>query len=334
MKAGDPSLVIVGFHNDPLALKKSLADRNYLVSDYDRDTFARTLPKVISDERIDLVIPTNELDVKIISEWRESLPCRVFLPDKAVVDLCQDKYRLTVLLQHVGVPVPATYEIPKPGDVETLFRRLGPSRPLWCRLRRGCGSSGALPVNKPEQARSWIRYWQEMRGIPAGLFTLSEYLPGRDFCAQILCKAGKPLRAKMHQRVSYLSTGGASTASSMAAVAEMVCDKRVFDTSLAAIRAVDPKASGIFFVDLKENGKDVPCVTEINVGRFATVPLTHDLAGDNMAVAYVRLALGASVEALEPQQPAERCFVQRDLDTMPSVLRAHQIFDGIEDVRA
>ena len=70
-------------------------------------------------------------------------------------------------------------------QIETLFRRLAPRSVLWCRLRQGSGSFAAIPVKHPDQARNWIKYWQEMREIPKGLFTLSAYLPGRDSA----CKA-------------------------------------------------------------------------------------------------------------------------------------------------
>ena len=42
-----------------------------------------------------------------------------------------------------------------------------------------------------EQAWSWISYWNEMRGIPIEEFTLSEYLPGRDFNVQGLWRDGE-----------------------------------------------------------------------------------------------------------------------------------------------
>jgi glutathione synthase/RimK-type ligase-like ATP-grasp enzyme len=335
LKAGDPSLFIVGVHDDLFAIKKSLADRNYLFSEFSLDSFRRALGKVIETERIDLILPTSYPDVKMISDLRDDLECRVFLPPKAVIDLCRDKYELTRFLRRRGVPVAETYLVSRHSDIETLFRRFGDSRTLWCRIRNSAGSYGALAVTSPEQARNWIKQWEEMRSVPPGSFTLSEYLPGRDFSVQYLCRDGKVVRVKMHERLSYLVAGGGpSPVSSMAALAKIIFEPRVFKVSSKALRALDPKASGVFFVDLKENAAGVPCVTEINTGRFASVPLTHDLADDNnMSVACVRLALGRRIKPRKPRKPAEECYVQRDLDTLPSVLWAHELLEGIHDAR-
>jgi carbamoyl-phosphate synthase large subunit len=332
LKAGDPSLFMVGCHHDRFEIKKSSADRNYLVSPFARAEFRRALRNIIKAERIDLVIPTHYVDVRTISNLRDSIPCRVFLPRKTVIARCQDKYRLTTFLGRRGVPVPLTHPVTRLKDIEQLFRRFRSARELWCRIRVGTGSAGAILVRSPEQTRSWIKYWEEVCAMPAGAFTLSEYLPGRDFCVQSLWKGGKLMMARSHERLSYLVVGGGpSNVSSMAALARIIYEPRVFEVGTNAIRALDAKASGVFFVDIKENAAGKPCVTEINAGRFASVSLAHDVAGpDNMALAYVRVALGERATTRRARI-AEDCYVLRGLDALPTVLRADELSDGIVD---
>jgi hypothetical protein len=124
-----------------------------------------------------------------------------------VIDLCQDKYRLSAFLETRGIRVPATCPVSSVDNLEALFDKLPPHAPLWCRLRTGQGGMGAVFVKSPEQARSWIRYWEEMRGIPPTMFTLSEYLPGRDFACQALFKAGRLVLIKSYERLTYLGAG-------------------------------------------------------------------------------------------------------------------------------
>jgi glutathione synthase/RimK-type ligase-like ATP-grasp enzyme len=335
LKSGDPSCFIVGCHADRFVLKKSPADRNYLVPSSSHAALRRALCKIINAERIDLAIPNNEEDVTTVSDLRDRLPCRVFLPRRAVIERCQDKYKLTIFLRRRGIPVPMTYPVTDLKDIVKTYRRLAPCSELWCRIRRGTGSIGAILVKSPEQTRSWIRYWEKMRGVPAGSFILSEYLPGRDFCFQGLWQQGRLVMAKMHERLSYhVAGGGPSGMSSTAALAKMIYEPRVLNVSKKAILALDAKASGVFFVDLKENPDGEPCITEINAGRFANVPTIHDLAGeDNMAIAYVRAALGEPVRARKIRKPDEACYVLRDLDTLPAVFRAAELFEGIDDAR-
>jgi ATP-grasp domain len=334
LKIGEPSLFIVGCHDDRFVLKKSAADRNYLAPVSSRREFARALQHIVETERIDLLIPNNDDDVWTISELRAQIPCRVFLPPKEVIERCQDKYVLTRFLRRRGLPAPLTYAITSLDEIEKIFRRFGPRSQLWCRIRKGTGSFGAIPVKTPEQVRSWIKYWQEMRGVPEGFFTLSEYLPGRDFCVQCLWNEGTLVLTKMAERLSYIDGGSPSGVSSTPALAKTAFEPHIIDVCATAVRALDPKVSGVFFLDVKESSDQRPCITEINAGRFATITNIHDLAGKhNMAVIYVRLALGESVGLIEACDFASDHYLVRSLDTLPAILHASELFESIDDAR-
>ena len=331
LRAGDPSLVIVGCNADRFVLKKSPAEENRLIPSSADPAFAEALRRVVETEAIDLLIPNSDPDVRAVSDLPGDLPCCLFLPARRVIDLCQDKYDLTIYLRAHGVPAPRTHAVTDLERIEELFLQLGPRRRFWCRIRSGSGSMGAIPVKRPDQARSWISYWQEMRGVPATSFTISEYLPGRDFSLQCLWKAGGLVLAKMSERLSYF--GGANSASGVSstpALGKTVFEPRVVEVCTAAIRAVDPEASGVFCFDVKEDEDGVPCVTEINAGRFAMITNIYDLTGKhNMAATYVRLALGLPLEIGDVHDFAEDCYLVRDLDTLPAVFHAEELFEGM-----
>jgi glutathione synthase/RimK-type ligase-like ATP-grasp enzyme len=331
LRCGDPSLVIVGCNDSRFVLKKSAADRNYVLPPFAQG-YRNALRRIIKTEHINLVIPTSDTDVLRISALRDKLGCQVFLPGKAVIERCQDKYALSVFLRRRRIPAPLTYPIKNADNIEALFRRFEPRTRLWCRIRAGAGSYGAIPVTNPDQAQSWIAYWERMRAVPRGSFTLSEYLPGRDFCVQCLWKKGTLVLAKMAERITYLDTGSPSGVSSMPALAKTVFEPHVFDVCEKAIRALDPVASGVFFIDIKESDDGQPCITEINAGRFATMTNIHDLAGrHNMAVTYVRLALGKRVKLREVSDFAEGYYLVRSVDTLPAVIRNDDLYEGIRN---
>ena len=171
-----------------------------------------------------------------------------------------------------------------------------------------------------------------MRAVPPGSFTLSEYLPGRDFCVQCLWNKGTLVLAKMAERITYLDSGSPSGVSSMPALAVTAFDTAVMDVCKKAIRAIDAKASGIFFVDIKESDSGEPCITEINPGRFATMTNIHDLTGQhNMAVLYVRLGLGEKVRVPGARDYAEGYYLVRSVDTLPAIVHAEELFKGIRN---
>jgi carbamoyl-phosphate synthase large subunit len=335
LRTGEPGLTLVGAHHDRFLLKKSRADHNYLVPAASSPGFVSAVRRVVEAERIDLLVPTSDTDVAIVSRHRRRIPCRLFLPRPRVIRVCQDKYRLGALLGSRGIPVPRTYPITSAGTITRAFHRLGSPRLAWCRIRFGNGSLGALPVKRPGQARAWIDYWREMRGVPARAFTLSEYLPGRDFGCQSLWHEGRLLLVKTFERLSYITTGGnPSGVSSAAALAKSVVEPRVADVCAAAVRVLDRRASGLFSIDLKENAAGTPCVTEVNAGRPLAGTNLLDLTGKhNMATAYVRIALGEPWELHGEQDGADAWYLVRDLDTPPDLFQAEELFEGIVDAR-
>jgi hypothetical protein len=336
LRAGDPFLRIAGCHSDRFVLRRSEADQRYLVPLSSHAAFGDALRWTIEVEKIDLLIPTSDADVRALSRLRRRIPCRLFLPRHATIEVCQDKYELSILLRKGGIPAPLTYPVTDLGRIGGLFRRLPSRSRVWCRMRTGSGSMGAIPVTRPEQARSWIRHWQAMRHVPVESFTLSEYLPGRDFGCQSLWKDGTLIMIKTYERLSYLGMGGnPGQVSSVATLAKTVREPRVVDICVRAMRALDPRASGVFSVDLKENSDGVPCITDVNVGRFSSATAVYDLTGKhNMAITYVHLALGERVGLQDEYDVAEDYYVLRDVDMPPSVFHADDFFDGIEEARA
>ena len=335
LRAGDPSLVVVGCHDDRFVLKKSTADRNYLIPSLAHRGYSASLRQIVKAEKIDLLVPNTDADVWMASELRRRLGCRVFLPRHRVIALCQDKYALTAFLASRRVPVPLTYPVTRRGAVAAIFRRLGSRPRVWCRIRAGSGSRGAVPLTRPDQAIAWIKYWQDMRGVPASSFTLAEYLPGRDFACQSLWKDGRLVLIKTCERLSYFGGGSQpSGASSISALAKSVVEPRVVNVCTTAVRALGRKVSGAFSVDLKENSGGVPCITEINVGRFITMTNLFDLVGKyNMAATYVRLALDKPFDIDEPYDAVDDYYFVRDVDALPGIFHADELFEGIRDAR-
>jgi biotin carboxylase len=336
LRAGHASLTIVGCHDDQFVLKNSAADRNYLIPPFSHPRWIRALRGIVDAEKIDLVIPSSDADVAAISRARTRLSGRVFLPRSATVALCGDKYRLTERLRANGVPAPVTYPVTDLRRLEHIFRRLGNPSRAWCRIRAGAGSRGAIPVAGPEQARNWITYWRDMRGVPVTAFTLSEYLPGRDFGGQSLWKDGKLVLVKTYERLSYLgSASQPSEVSAVGALTKTVCEPTVADVCVRAVRTVDRRASGVFGVDLKEDTEGIPRVTEINAGRFTSATNILDLTGKhNMAAVYLQLAGREAVDLHEEYEGTENYYMLRDIDAVPRVFHADEFFDGVQDARS
>ena len=87
-------------------------------------------------------------------------------------------------------------------------------------------------VRDTEQAWNWISYWHTMRDVPVEDFTLSEFLPGRDYNVQGLWFEGRLVLIKMCERLSYLNadqhpSGMASTPALAKTVWDAGCHRDV-----------------------------------------------------------------------------------------------------------
>jgi hypothetical protein len=336
LRAGDPSLELVGSHWDRFVLRSAELDARYLTPHVDEPLYIEALARAVRDSEAGALIPNADPEVAVVSRHRDLLPCRVWLPGDAVVVLCQDKHDLAHHLCRHGVPAAKTIALTSLDDVEPAWDRLGGPTRAWCRIRQGTGSRGATSVRDVKQARSWIEYWQTMRGVPPALFTLSEYLPGRDYSCESLWKDGRLIVVKTTQRISYFGGGDRpSGVSSNAALAKTIRDDRLVEITCAAVLALSPTVSGVFSVDLKEDAAGHPCVTEINVGRVFSTTTLFDLVGKhNVALLYARLALGEDPDVWEEYDIEPDYYFVRELDRPPTILHADDVLDDVRDARS
>ena len=274
-----------------------VSDKNYLAK----------LNKLILEKQIDLVHPQPDPEVLFLSRNREKVKTLLYLPCKETVEICQEKMKLMTLLSKHGVAIPESYIVSSEKDLKTnLAKILKKNEKVWLRATTGAGSRASLPVKYFEHARSWINYWEKMKGVGYGKFMVSEFLPGKEFAFQSIWYNGKLVTSQARERVEYifgnLTPSGQSSSPS---VARTVHRADVNKTATSAILSVDPNATGVFCVDLKENKKGKPCVTEINAGRFFTTSNFFSCAGSNMPYYYIKMAFGEELPKLPKYNPIE-----------------------------
>ena len=331
LRAGVPDLFVAGAHDDRFVLAMAPADRRYLLPPPDHPGYGPALCRAVAEARVDLVIPTSDRSVLAVSRLAATLPCRTFLPAPDVVALCQDKLETARRLGARGVAAPETRPVSGVDGLEADFAAFAGRAPLWCRPRHGTCARGAAPVRSAEEARRWILLWRDMRGVPPETFTLSEYLPGRDFLCQSLWQDGALVLVNTFERLSYFGVDNIpSGITSLSSLAKTVVDDRLVDLVRRAVLAVAPGASGAFSVDCREDAGGAPRVTEINAGRLLMAMTAFDAVGKHgMALTYARLGWGEPVELREVYDGVADHYLVRDLDTAPGLFHADDLFEGI-----
>jgi carbamoyl-phosphate synthase large subunit len=291
---------IVGADISRYHLELADVEVRYLLPRADDPTYVDELNALVELENLEFVHPQPDPETLAISARRAEIRARTFLPDQATVELCQEKVLTARRLADHGVPVPLFYQPTSEAELEESTNRLVADRgKAWVRAVSGAGSRASLPVENGVQAVAWTRYWIDMRGLSLTDFMVSEFLPGKEFAFQSLWLDGELVTSQARERLEYvfghLTPSGQSSSPS---VARTVHRDDVNEAAAGAVRAINPAATGVFCVDLKEDVNGTPVVTEINGGRFFTTSNFFAEAGANMPYTYVRLGYGEQVEDL------------------------------------
>jgi carbamoyl-phosphate synthase large subunit len=334
LKAADSDLVVAGCHHDRFVLNLWSGDSKYLVPRFTAPTFPEVLKRIIESEQIDLVIPTSDAEVEAVSRVRDRISGSCFLPEAALIELCRDKHRTVARLRAAGIRAPETHAVTDLDEIESIFARFGDRIPLWCRPRSGTCARGGGAVHTPDQARRWIRMWDEMRGIRPTDFALSEYLPGREILCQSLWRDGSLVLSNTFERISYFGADNIpSGVTSLSSLAKTVVDPRAVKMCADAIRVLAPHASGAFSIDVKEDALGVPYITEINAGRlFMAMTAFDSVLKYSMSLTYVRLGLGETVGLQDEYDAVEGYYLVRDLDVLPGIFHADELLRGFSEL--
>ncbi len=323
LRLADEPYYVVGTDANPYHLASAQVDSPYELPRCSDPGYLDALRKIAAAERIELIHPQPDPEVAFLSAHRGEIPVPLFLPADGTIRQCHDKARCNDVLQAAGVPVPTSYRVADRDDLPEMVARLRKLHSsIWVRAVRGAGSRAALPVETARQASDWIHYWETAKGLQAADFMLAEYLPGREFAFQSLWYEGELITSMARERLEYIFGNlMPSGQSSSPSIARTVHRRDVNDIGMRAVRAVSERPHGVFCVDMKENGRGTPAVTEINAGRFFTTSNFFAEAGSNMPHYYVKLALGESLPELpKVDAVASDLYWVRGVDRLPTLI--------------
>lgn len=292
LRSAEEKFYIVGTDVKQYHLPLSGADKCYVIPSVDDSSYLEKLNKLIRLEKIDIVHPQPDPEVLFLSKNREFVKTLLFLPAKRTIEICQNKISLLRFLSRKNIPVGEFYLIENQKTLANLMKKLlQTNKKIWLRAIRGAGSKGSIPITEETHAKFWIDYWSRMKGLGYGEFMITEFLPGKEYAFQSIWQNGRLITSQARERVEYvfgnLTLSGQTSSPS---VARTVHREDINKICTDAIKCLDFRATGIFCVDLKENKNGVPCITEINAGRFFTTSNFFAQAGSNMPYYYIKMA--------------------------------------------
>ena len=233
-------------------------------------TFISTVSQIMADQKLDFLHPQPESEAYVIASHRTEIPGKIFLPNKEIYELGQDKGKTAEKMLKSNIAIPKTFILDDEATITTAFDEIN-SSPLWIRARVGAGGKYSLPCNTPEEAIMWAKIWISKGNAKWNDFMIQEYLPGRDLAWDSLWYKGKLVTSYARERLEYIFKNiSPSGITGTPTVARTVHDQKVNEISEKAVKALDPTPHGFYCIDLKENSNGLPCITEVNVGKFHT----------------------------------------------------------------
>lgn len=266
-----------------------------ILPSYENPEYIEKLNHVIEYFKIDLLHSQPDGEVKIISENRNKIKTKTFLPSQNTIEICQNKDLSSDIWAKEGLLQNTSLVIKNQNDLDDAANIFG--YPYWLRASVGASSKGSSLIENKETALHWIEYWKS-RDIQWN-FIAQNFFSGRNLAFQSLWKDGELVVSQARERLEYLYPSLApSGVTNTPVVAVTINDEQVNEIAYKAIKSIDTHASGIFCVDLKEDEKGIVRPTEINVGRFFTTSYFFTKAGVNMPYYYTKLALDEEIPTL------------------------------------
>jgi len=300
LRIAPEKMFIIGTEANKYLLHLAPTDKKYLIPEATEANYIDKLNEITRKEHAELIYAQPDIEVAIIAEKREELEANVFLSSKETIRTCQDKIESARLWQKNNVPVARFQELLNESDVDKAFEKFG--NPIWIRARHGAGGRGSTPAYSKETASSWIRYWKS-RNVDWE-FIAQEHLPGRNVGFHSLWKEGELVASMARERLRYVYPHLApSGITGTPSVQRTIHNEKVNEIGTKAVLSIDQNFNGIACVDLKENKKGMPCVTEINAGRMFTTSFFFSYASKilrkdhyaNIPYLYVKLAFKENI---------------------------------------
>jgi len=270
LKAAPEDVFVVGTDYNEYYLMLSPVDKGYRSPKHSDPAFLKLIREIVDKENIEFIHPQPEVELEVLSYYKEKIRARTLIPPPEVVRVARDKYSTCIQLKNSGLDVPDTRLYSREA-VEELSKEYG--WPLWLRARRGAGGRLSLPIYSVEEAEYWVKLWS-LRGIDIEEFIVQEYLPGRDIAWDSLWFRGELYASFTRERLHYIFPNlSPSRITGTPTVARIVRDERVDKLGIEVVKSLDPNASGFYCLDLKYDADGIPKVTEVNVKAHTTLSL-------------------------------------------------------------
>jgi len=203
---------------------------------------------LIEETSADFIHAQPDHQVLQLSENREKIKAKTFLPSKNTIRICQDKENSSKIWKKFGLLENESISITSEKDLENVESLFG--YPYWLRASKGNSSRGSTLVKNKKTALHWISYWKS-REID-WKFIAQEYFGGKNLAFQSLWKEGELIMSQARERLEYLYPSLAPSGITNTPVVAVTINRDDINSIASdAVKAIDDNATGIFLCRFK-----------------------------------------------------------------------------------
>lgn len=282
----DEDILLVGMDCDKYTLQRAETDIKLLVPRVDHPHYLDVVNEIIKEYDIEFLHFQNDYEIEFISENREKVNAKLYLPSKQTIGICMDKSKSYEKWEKAGIIVPKTALINNEKDLKEAFDNFGPK--LWLRNIKGAAGKGSFPTDDYKEAVNWINFQKGW-----GVFTAAECLEDDTVTWSSIWYEGELIVAQTRKRLYWeLANRAPSGITGITGTGITFSDSSFDELAIKTIKAIDENPHGIFSVDMTYDKNNIPNPTEINIGRFFTTHFFFSKAGLNMPEIFIKLAYG------------------------------------------
>jgi len=245
----------IGTDTTPLSSALQLCDKGYLVKPVDHRGYLKELLDIVKNEKIKLLIPTVDLDLKLLANNKakfEKLGCFVLISKPKVIDICQDKRETFSFLSEAGFDTPLTW------SNSSALRKKDLRYPCFLKPWDGYASRGSAIVRN----RMELSFYAKT--VPNCI--VQEYINGNEYTCDVFVNFDGKVRCVVPRQRLEVRSGEVSKA-------QIVKDPKIMETAAQAVEALGA-GPGVITVQLIKNGGRKINLIEINPRFGGGAPLS------------------------------------------------------------
>ncbi len=257
----------------------SFCDETQIVCRMQEETYIPQLLDICLRENIDLLIPTIDTDLMILSKNSgrfHAIGTKVLISSPDKIAVCRDKYKTAVFFGRCGLAAPRVF---------TDYRWYDGGFPCFVKPRDGSSSRNAFKVDTQEELPVYCKR--------AGDYIIQPFIDGTEYTVDIFCDfGGAPVFITPRIRLAVREGEVLKT--------EIIMDQRIIEESRRLLRNLKP-CGPVTLQLIRENGTGTDYFIEMNP-RFGGGAALSMKAGARSAEALIKIWEGETVPYSDPAE--------------------------------